>query len=88
MDVQISDDSLSVELQDGRTVSVPLSWFPRLRHATVAERQTWEFIGSGSGIHWPQLDEDISIESLLAGRRSAERQESLQRWLESRRTKA
>lgn len=84
MGVNVTDKAITVELQDGRTVTAPLSWYPRLGHATAAERGRWEFIGSGSGIHWPELDEDISIESLLAGRHSAERQESLQRWLESR----
>ncbi len=80
----VSDDALVVDLADGRTITVPLAWFPRLAHGTRAERANWRFIGSGEGIHWPDLDEDISVESLLAGRRSGETQESLRRWLERR----
>jgi hypothetical protein len=82
--VSVSEDSLSVELSDGRSVSVPLAWFPRLLHGTPAERDEWRLIGKGEGIHWEALDEDISIESLLAGRRSGESQESLKKWLKSR----
>ena len=74
----------SVDLADGRTIMAPVAWFPRLKHGTVAERANWRLIGSGEGIHWPDLDEDISVESLLAGRRSGETQESLRRWLEGR----
>ncbi|MEX0865912.1 MAG: DUF2442 domain-containing protein [Pirellulales bacterium] len=77
VDARITDDVLCVELSVGRSLSVPLLWFPRLFHASPAERSIWEWIGAGSGMHWPELDEDISIESLLAGRRSAESQESL-----------
>ena len=83
--VSVSDDALVVDLADGRTITVPLAWFPRLAHGTPAERAKWRMIGSGEGIHWPDLDEDISVESLLAGRRSGETQESLRRWLERRR---
>jgi hypothetical protein len=83
-DVRVTDDTLIVELLDGRTLSVPLAWYPRLAHGTVAERANWRFIGRGDGIHWPQLDEDISVEDLLAGRRSGETQASLQRWLQAR----
>ena len=82
--VSVSDDALLVDLADGRTITVPLAWFPRLAHGTPAERAKWRMIGSGEGIHWPDLDEDISVESLLAGRRSGETQESLRRWLERR----
>jgi Protein of unknown function (DUF2442) len=82
--VEVSDDSLIVELSDGRTISVPLAWFPRLLHADAEERTNWRLIGSGEGIHWEALDEDISVESLLAGRSSGESQESLKKWLESR----
>jgi hypothetical protein len=82
--VSVSEDSLSVELSDGRSVSVPLAWFPRLLHGTPAERDEWRLIGKGEGIHWEALDEDISIESLVAGRRSGESQESLKKWLKSR----
>ena len=82
--VSVSEDALSVELSDGRSVSVPLAWFPRLLHGTRAERDDWRLIGKGEGIHWEALDEDISIESLLAGRRSGESQESLKKWLKLR----
>jgi hypothetical protein len=82
--VRVTEDSLIVDLVDGRTISVPLAWYPRLAHGTDAERSRWRFIGDGEGIHWPNLDEDISVEGLLAGRRSGETQASLRRWLESR----
>jgi len=80
----ITDNALSVELSDGRSVSVPLAWFPRLLHGTKVERERWRLIGKGEGIHWDGLDEDISTESLLAGRRAGESQESLKKWLASR----
>jgi hypothetical protein len=80
----VSDDSLVVDLIDGRTIAVPLAWFPRLAHATPEERGNWRLIGEGTGIHWPDVDEDISVESLLAGRRSGESSESLARWLAKR----
>lgn len=82
--VTVTDEALVVDLVDGRTVSVPLTWFPRLLHGTPAERCEWRLIGRGEGIHWPRLDEDISVDSLLAGRASGEAQASLQRWLENR----
>ena len=82
--VEVTEDTLSVELRDGRSISVPLSWYPRLEHATSKERKNWELLGSGSGIHWPEVDEDISVESLVAGRSSNESQASLRRWLDSR----
>ncbi len=82
--VTVTDDTLVVDLSDGRTVSVPLAWYPRLVHGTLAERNTWHLIGRGEGIHWPDLDEDISVENLLAGRLSAESQRSFKRWLEAR----
>jgi Protein of unknown function (DUF2442) len=82
--VLVSDDTLTVELTDGRTISAPLAWFPRLAHGTMAERNNWKLIGKGHGIHWPDLDEDISVENLLAGKPSGESQSSLKRWLESR----
>jgi hypothetical protein len=82
--VTVTDDALTVHLSDGRIISVPLAWFPRLMHGTAAERSSWTLIGDGEGIHWPGLDEDISVDSLLAGRRSGESQGSLGRWLESR----
>ena len=83
--VTANDEALIVDLADGRTITVPLAWFPRLAHGTSAERANWRLIGGGVGIHWPDLDEDISVESLLAGRRSGETQASLRRWLEARR---
>ena len=84
--VSVSDDELAVDLADGRTIAVPLAWFPRLVNGTLSERANYRFIGNGSGIHWPDLDEDISVESLLAGRRSGEAQKSLRRWLQQRRS--
>ena len=83
-DVTASDEALIVDLADGRTITVPLAWFPRLAHGTAAERANRRLIGGGVGIHWPDLDEDISAESLLAGRRSGETQASLRRWIEAR----
>jgi hypothetical protein len=82
--VRISADTLSVELSDGRTISAPLAWFPRLSHATRAEREHWRLIGRGQGIHWEDLDEDISVENLLAGRPSGESQASFKKWLAAR----
>jgi hypothetical protein len=82
--VVVTSDELTVDLVDGRTVSVPLSWYPRLVHASENERNNWRLIGYGEGIHWPDLDEDISIENLLVGRRSGESPDSFQRWLDLR----
>ena len=82
--VTIGDDALIAHLADGRTITVPLAWFPRLLNGTMTERSNFRLIGGGSGIHWPDLDEDISVASLLAGQRSGETQESLRRWLKSR----
>jgi hypothetical protein len=82
--VRFSEDALTVALDDGRALSVPLAWYPRLLHGTVAEREIYELIGDGEGIHWPQLDEDISVEGLLAGKRSAESAASLAKWLAKR----
>ena len=82
--VTVAEDTLSVDLRDGRTVSVPLAWFPRLLRSTPEERNNWRLIGKGHGIHWKDLDEDISIEGLLAGRRSGESQTSFKKWLSSR----
>jgi len=83
-DASVDEDQLRVELSDGRELRVPLAWFPRLLHGTPAERSNWCLIGGGSGLHWPELDEDISVEGLILGRPSGESQRSLQRWLESR----
>ena len=82
--VSVTDDTLAVDLSDGRTISVPLAWFPRLLHGTPEERSNWRFIGDREGIHWPDLDEDISVENLLAGKPSGESQSSFKRWLENR----
>jgi hypothetical protein len=84
LDVSVTDDTLTVDLADGRTLSVPLAWYPRLLHGTPEERRNWRLIGGGVGIHWPDLDEDISIEGMLLGKRSGESQDSLQRWLQAR----
>jgi hypothetical protein len=83
-DVRVSDDALSVELSDGRTISAPLAWYPRLQHGSARERGNWRLIGRGQGIHWDDLDEDISVEGLLAGRASGESQASFKKWLEAR----
>ena len=82
--VTVTDDALVVDLVDGRTVSVPLPWYPRLAHGTAAERANWRLIGRGEGVHWSDLDEDISVAGLLAGRPSGETQSSLREWLASR----
>jgi hypothetical protein len=82
--VEVGDDTLTVQLNDGRTISTPLVWYPRLLHGTSEERASWSFIGKGQGIHWADLDEDISVEGLLAGRHSEESQTSFKRWLETR----
>ncbi len=82
--VEVSADTLSVELADGRSIAAPLAWYPRLEHGTAEERNSWRLIGGGRGIHWPALDEDISVANLLAGQPSAESQGSLKKWLASR----
>ena len=82
--VSVTEDTLSVDLSDGRTIAVPLAWFPRLQYATHAERNNWRLIGKGHDIHWEDADEDISIEGLILGRRSQESQASLQKWLDKR----
>ncbi len=82
--VRITDDTLMVDLSDGRTILVPLGWFPRLEHALPEERSRWRLIGCGQGIHWEDLDEDVSVEGLLAGRPSSESQKSLKKWLQAR----
>jgi hypothetical protein len=82
--VRLTADALVVDLADGRTVSVPLAWYPRLLQGSPEERAHHRFIGDGEGIHWPDLDEDISVENILAGRMSGEGSKSFQRWLEAR----
>ena len=83
-DIIVTEDALTAELSDGRTITVPIVWHPRLVHATPEERNNWRLIGGGEGIHWPDLDEDISIEGMLAGWPSRESQKSLQWWLDAR----
>ena len=82
--ITVTDDTLAVDLTDGRTILVPLVWYPRLMHGSEKERNNWRFIGDKEGIHWPDLDEDISIENLLMGKPSGESQSSFKRWLENR----
>jgi len=82
--VIVTKDNLTVDLVDGRTVSAPLAWYPRLLRGTPQERKKWRLIGDGEGIHWPDLDEDISVEHLVLGKPSGESQRSLKQWLEKR----
>ena len=84
MQVHVSDDTLTVELSDGRTIGAPLAWYPRLSHGTSKERNSWRLIAGGRGIHWPDLDEDISVANLLSGQPSGESQTSLKKWLAAR----
>jgi hypothetical protein len=85
--VRVTGDSLSVELADGRTIAAPLAWYPRLAHGNAKERKTWRLVGGGQGIHWPDLDEDVSVANLLSGQPSGESQASLKKWLAGRETK-
>jgi len=85
--VDVSEETLSVDLVDGRTISVPTAWYPRLLHGTQEERDHWRIGGAGEGIHWPDLDEDVSVENLLAGRASGESQRSFERWLAERKAR-
>lgn len=82
--VTVTDDTLSVELDDGRSIAVPVGWYPRLAHATALERAHFELSGAGYGIHWPDIDEDIGVEGLLLGMKSTESPDSLARWLRQR----
>lgn len=84
VNVTVTEDTLSVDLEDGRTISVPIGWYPRLAHGTPAERANFEISGAGYGIHWPDLDEDIGIEGLLLGKKSTESPASFERWLQRR----
>ena len=79
--VTVTDDALIVDLADRRTIAVPLAWYPRLLHGKPEERSKWRLIGDIEGIHWPELDEDISVENLLLGKPSGESQRSFKRWL-------
>ena len=80
----VNEDSLNVDLSDGRSITVPLAWFPRLQHGTPDKRTNWRWIGDREGINWPDLDEDISVENLFLGQPSGESQDSFRRWLETR----
>ncbi|HEX7447033.1 MAG TPA: DUF2442 domain-containing protein [Pirellulales bacterium] len=82
--VTTSDEYLIVELSDRRCLSVPLDWYPRLAHANDSQRRNYQILGEGYAIEWPDLDEHVGIEGLLAGRRSGESQASFERWLNSR----
>jgi hypothetical protein len=84
VEIAFNEDELIVFLADGRRFMVPLAWYPRLWHGTKAERENWQLLGGGYAIEWPDLDEHIGIEGLLAGRHSSESQKSLQRWLNQR----
>lgn len=84
VNVTIDDDTLSVDLEDGRTISVPIGWYPRLAHGTPAERANFQISSAGYGIHWPDLDEDIGVEGLLLGKKSTESPASFERWLQRR----
>jgi len=88
MDVTVTEDELVINLDDARTISVPLVWYPRLWHGTPEERSNWEIIGAGYGIHWHDLDEDISVKGLLIGNPSGESERSFKRWLEWRETES
>src|SRR5437764_14282562 len=87
LNVAVTDDTLSVDLEDGRTISVPIGWYPRLAHGTDAERSNFKISGAGYGVHWPDLDEDIGIEGVLLGNRSLESPASFERWLKERKKK-
>ncbi|MBE7549790.1 MAG: DUF2442 domain-containing protein [Anaerolineales bacterium] len=84
VNVTISDDTLAVDLEDGRTIAVPIGWYPRLAYSTPAERANFQISGAGYGIHWPDLDEDIGVEGLILGKKSTESQSSFERWLQRR----
>ena len=84
VNVIINDDNLSVDLEDGRTISVPIGWYPRLVYGTPAERANFQISSAGYGIHWPDLDEDIGVEGLLFGKKSTESAASFKRWLQKR----
>ena len=82
--LRFTDESLIVDLADGRTVTVPLSWYPRLVHATKKERENWETVLNGEGFHWPDLDEDLSVDGFVKGRPSGESKRSFARWLKAK----
>ncbi len=84
LSITVTADRLIVDLADGRSIAVPLEWYPRLWYGSPQERQNWQLFGDGTAIEWPELDEHIGVEGLLAGRRSGESQKSLDRWLAGR----
>ncbi len=83
---KVVNNSITVDLSDSRTVSAPLVWYPRLLHGTAKERSNWRIIGKGEGIHWQDLDEDISVDNLLNGNPSGESRQSFKKWLENRKS--
>ena len=85
--VTVTDDTVSVDLEDSRTIAVPIGWYPRLAHGTLAERTNVQISGAGYGMHWPELDEDIGIEGLLMGKQSTESAASFERWLQQRKAR-
>lgn len=82
--VTVTDDTLSIDLEDGRTIAIPIGWYPRLAYGTPEERANFEISGAGYGIHWPDLDEDIGVEGILLGKKSSESRASFERWLQRR----
>jgi hypothetical protein len=86
--VLVTDDTLSVDLEDGRTIAVPIAWYPRLAYGTPEERAHFQVSGAGYGIHWPELDEDIGIGGLVLGKRSTESPASFEQWLHRRQKRA
>ena len=88
VEVTVADEKLTIDLDDGRRLVVPLAWYPRLLYASPSERQHWRLLGDGYAIEWPDLDEHIGVEGLLAGRRSGESKKSFQHWLSSRQSES
>jgi len=82
--VAITDDTLSIDLEDGRSIEIPIGWYPRLAYGSPAERVNFQISGAGYGIHWPDLDEDIGVEGILLGKKSSESPASFERWLQRR----
>lgn len=85
--INFSEDALIVDLSDGRTISIPIVWYPRLYYATPEERSHWRLIGDGVGVHWEKLDEDISVKNIILGNPSGESNKSLEEWLNARKIK-
>ena len=84
VNISVTEDTLSVDLEDGRTIAVPITWYPRLAYGTPQERANFQISSAGYGVHWPDLDEDIGVEGLLRGKKSTESPASFERWLQSR----